>query len=776
MITIIADRHRYSDPPADALEAHHTGDFVPVRRRIRDALDRHEELAVYATDPVVLGWLSDLQRYPDTCVAWRIIDPGEDFTELFGIAPTSPFTPACIVALHLHTLPHPPAGSQIQPLTWILGHRLDSVWQHDDPRPEHLTHIVEWVFESITSVDTFLLPLIQAQLDCWAETHAIYRALSAMSLTENSVHLLVRWALQRYDKEWRGTQPWGELPLLAGDPSPLVLQKALQQQYKAVEVYWNRQLSGAVIDSAFIAAAIAQMSGLSEAELGALTTMLGKLPTTLDDRLFHAVERRFLALPSAQTILKDLAAKVAPPEPLLPDSTWSAERWLSWATQQYMPYYASVIRNRCERTHQAVCALHYSEWLYANYPTWLNQESSPLLLCQYQDMCALIEGDAHAVVIWLIVDGMTWWQGGLLREACERHGLHLQAQRPGIAALPSITSVSKRALVTGKPTIDIAQPTIAEAARVKLAQSSISAQVGYDLSVAIEVLRQQDHVRVCVVLFNLIDMLAHTTNTFTDDAGIRGYFDDLAASLGKARQVCIAQGRRLHVLIGSDHGSTLLPKDAPSIPLPKMVSEIDDIWEPEQSGQESQRPGTRAAATDLEHMPHVDSRAWYILDRDRFQLDRHYLVPRGYGYIKRRPTGWTHGGLTPEETVVPLMHFAPERPQVLPLEITSRGTLRVGQAGTIPVLLRNLNPFPIQKVAVTVSGGTSEIVLSYLGALEAHEAEVHFAMVMTQGNELSATYEIRYNVFGMPQQECGHMEITLRRLQTEDTSFDDMFN
>src|SRR4030095_15236871 len=128
--------------------------------------------------------------------------------------------------------------------------------------------------------------------------------------------------------------------------------------------------------------------------------------------------------------------------------------------------------------------------------------------------------------IWLIIDGMTWWQGSIMREICERHGLHPQAHVPGIAVLPSITSVSKRALVTGQPTIDLAQPTIAEAARVKLARSSIPAAVQYSLPTAVENLRQDATLRVAVVLFNLIDALAHQTATFTDNAGIRGYLED----------------------------------------------------------------------------------------------------------------------------------------------------------------------------------------------------------------------------------------------------------
>jgi hypothetical protein len=420
--------------------------------------------------------------------------------------------------------------------------------------------------------------------------------------------------------------------------------------------------------------------------------------------------------------------------------------------------------------------LFYSDWLYAQYPSWLNDEHSPLILCQYQQMHELIESDNQIVFIWLVIDGLTWWQGILMREICARHGLQPQSHRPGIAILPSITSVSKRALVTGQPTIDLSEPTIAAAASAKFARSTIPAIVSYDLPAAIKAIGQNDGIRGAVVLFNMIDMLAHQTTTFTDNPGIRGYLEGLAATLSMAQQTFAAQGRRLHVLIGSDHGSTLLPKDAPNVPLPHLVREIDDVWEPEVPGQENQKPGTRAAATDLQYLPSIDPQTWYILDRDRFQLDRHYLVPRGYGYIKRRPPGWTHGGLTPEETIIPLIHVAPERPPVIPIEVLFQGTLNAGQAGTIVAVLRNLNPFPVQDLTLSVSGVTNEVAILHMGALDQQEVELNIAAVQGQAVELSITYEVRYYVFGNPNQHTGQARIDVRRLQTTDTSFEDMFN
>jgi len=778
MITIIADRYRFGSPPSAALTAARPGDYVLIRQRIRAALDQGSALTVYATDPVVLNWLADLRRYPASHITWRVIDPGETFAQLFGRTPAAPFTPGLIAALQLDALPRPPAGLLVHPLTWILGHQLDPVWQHDVPPPGHVALLAAWALAQTEAPGAELLALVQAQLERWVTQQPTYGALHAASLADDARQLLVRWALQHYDAGWRRAQPWGELPLLDSVPTPSALITALRSQHQAIRLHWSRLLSAGPLDAAAMHAAVAQMSGLSEAELAALSMMVQRTPDALDARLLQAITARFAQLQTADAAiqLRSFAEAIAPAEPPLPDPAWPVERWLRWATRQYLPFFAWVIRSGRGREHQQVCALRYSDWLYEQYPAWLNSAQTPLLLSQYQQLTSLVESDTRTVVIWLIVDGMTWWQGELMREACARHGLHTQAQLPGVALLPSITSISKRALVTGQPTIDLGQPTVAETARVKLARGNIPAHVGDNLPAAIKALRERGELRVCVVLFNLIDVLAHQSATFTDNAGVRGHLEELARDLGAAQRLCAEQGRRLQVLIGSDHGSTRLPATAISLPLPSTIREIDELWETELPEQEPRTTGTRAATTALAQLPVVDDQLWYRLDRTRFQLDRHYLVPRGYNYLKRRPAGWTHGGLTPEETIVPLLHLAAERPQVQAIELELRGTLRAGQAGSVTGVLRNLNPFAVQELRLLLSGGPDEALLSQLDALAQHELGLQFPAASAQADILAVTYEIHYHVYGSPYRDVGQLQVPLRRLQTEDPSFDDMFN
>jgi hypothetical protein len=776
MITIIADRYSYTSPPPGALVARQIGDYVAIRQHIRRSLDQDEALTVYTANPVVLGWLSDLRRYPEARLRWQVIDTSDEFMRLFGVMPTPPFSPERIAALRLDELPPVPNGAVVRPLTWVLGHHLGVVWQHDQPSASHLLAIVTWAIQQTAPLPAEIVPLVQAQLKYWAEKEPIYDTLEATSLGLTSRHVLMRWALRRYASPWRSTQVWGALPLLDSEPAAVLLVELLRSEHQVIQTYWQREMTGTVIDGLFVVNALEQMSGFSEAEFQALLTMLERSPNMLEQRLVEAIYERFAHLPIVQTSLRNLAQKIAPPDPVLPDRNWSVERWMYWATHEYMPYYAWVIQHHRGQEHQQACALVYSDWLYSQYPGWLNDERSPLVLRQYQKVLELIAQDTHNFVLWLVIDGMTWWQGDLIREIGEQHGLYVQAHTPAIAMLPSITSVSKRALVTGQSIIDIALPNIAEAARAKFERSNLAGVVTYDIPAIVETIRQKPQLQVALVLFNLIDALAHQTTNFTDDAGIRGYLDGIIRQLVAIQRVCAAQGRQMHILIGSDHGSTLLPQDAPKVALPSAVREVDDLWEPEVSSQQVQKPGTRAASTDLLHIPSLDVTHWYALDRDQFQLDKHYVAPRGYGYIKRRPTGWTHGGLTPEETVVPMIQLAAERPTVLVPELIFSGTLRVGQAGILRVVVRNINRFPLQQFTLSLAVATKPTELATLNGLETQEIELSTLPIAAQGSELIITYEVRYNAFGNLHRNVGQATLPLRRLQTDDNLFDDMFN
>ncbi len=774
MIRILADLYGVSLPPDGAQQIASATDYVAARRAVRAALDQQHDLTLYVTNIVAAQWLSDLKRYPAAVIFWRDLRPETTFEQLFGTPPPPLFSADLLMALELEKIIPPPPNVAPDPVAYILGQRLGALWAYTEAPEGHFAQVVCWAAQQPSWQPGSLLALLDAQLHHWANGDARFAALHAAQLPANAQHILIRSALARYNAAWQQAQPWGVLPTIALDGVELLAIKALRSLHTQLSTYWNERFALNDRSSKTIDLALTEVSGLSLAELDALAWMLDQHPAQLSPALLAKIERRFVQLPEARDRLGQLRHLVAPPLPALPDVNWPDGRWLRWSVDEYMPYFSWIIRTNQPREHQIICAETFADWVYDRYPHWCNDDDSPLARHQHGMLRELLERDSHAAVFWVVLDGMAWWHGEMVRPLCEQHGLYTQEHAPAIAALPSITRIAKRALVTGLSTTDIEQPTIRAAAVAHFARIGIPARITYRIREGLDALRAGNP-RCVIVLDNTIDEAAHSRREFTDTQGIRGHLEEIAGALDQARTICASQGRRLHVLIGSDHGGTLLPDTARALPLPRSVKPIEEIWEDETPQAEAQKHSPRAATVDdLTHLVPEERARWYVLDRDQFQLERHYLAPRGYAYLKPRPSGWTHGGLTPEELIVPLLHLAPELPRVASPQLTFSGSLYPTQASELSVMLVNTNRFALEQLRVTID----DIEYCQIAALDAAgSARIEITLPAATGTaaEVPLRWRIDYQSFGVAYTHAGKSTVAVRRLSVESSDFDDMF-
>ena len=773
MITIISDPYHYQEPAQCDVCARSVDDYVPVRRAIRAALNSRRRLSVYVTHQTVLAWLQDLRGYGRDIV-WQDVDPTKTFTDVFGFAPPPLFEPHTILALELEALPRPQNGVQVDPVAWILGARLGAVWSESQASDQHLGRLITALAADPAPLPAVLGPLIAQQLAAWSQQYPNYAGLRTATIQADATRYLVRWATQRYDQTGWNDVTLLATPILQVAPDPLICRAVLAEYDGDIHTYWNRWFAHHQPATATITQALNQMMGLSAAELRTISRVLETRPALLDAALLTALRQTFADLPEAASSIAEWATHVAPPLPAAPQAAWSTERWLHWATDEYLPYFAWIVRTNQPRDQQQQFAAQWSDWLYAQYPRWLNQPDAPLVLGQYAHMRDILDRDQRAVVVWLVVDGLTWWQGEILHRACVDAGLHVRAHRAGVAVLPSITSVAKRALVTGVPN-PIHEPTrsIAQAANAQLDHSGISHLVTYRSDEASQHLSHDQTTRCYVVFYNRLDELAHSMTTFTDDAGIRGSLSDLAALAARMSRTAAAQGRTLHLLVGSDHGSTRLPANAVALSLPQNSREWTD-WDavPEQAA--TARSTRAAIITDPDRLTAREREQWYVLDRHQFQLDQHYLVPRGAQYIGRKPSGWTHGGLEPEEVVVPLLHFTPQPFRHEPLVVRFTGELEAFRESLLIATISNPNPLPLEWVTLQLDSGFA-VIIEHISAHTTHEQTVHLPATTTQANEYRLVWTLSYAIIGVNYTETGQQTVLIRRLQTQDDAFDDFF-
>lgn len=770
MIKIIIDLYHSQSPPKGAIVATSPRSYVDCRRDLRRALNNGTGLTLYVTNTLVAEWLRDFATYEG--VQWVQFDPVAEYRRLFDSDPAPPFTSELLMAINIATIRRPPPGQVIEPASWILGECLDPVWAEVNPGPAHLSNLLYWIFEHSIQATPSDNQLIQYCLSNWAKVEPAYAMLRAGSIQHDAVTIIRRIALRHYDEIWlyeRGLAGKIDMPLKL-DAKYWI--SALRDLEPEIWEYWRERISG--IDQERLKQIINQMSGWSTSELHVLKDVLSHHPEMITNAIIQHIRQRFIGIDALRETIHDLETLLLPETPVVPDENWDDQRWLTWAIDEYMPYFAWLIRNNQSRVHQQACVQVYETWLLRRYPAWLAENDSPLVTKQFSYLLDLLDQEPNSLVVWLIIDNMAWWHARFLDEFCQDQNLHLQKLQCGISMVPSITAISKRALATGIAVSEMPKTSISQCAQEKLQILGIRSCIVNNKDQALRY-AHDSNIYQCIIWFdNFLDIIAHDRKDFPDDSVVKGYFRDLSIYLGKMHSVALAQGRAFHVLIGSDHGSTLLPPDAPVLSLPRAAVEVSDIWDDlNEQSYTATVSGRAALLKESLGCSHERLDKWYYLEKATYHLPQDYIVPRGYAAVARKPRGWCHGGLTPEETIVPLMHLTPQPIEVKALGVTIQGQIRVRLPSSLNVVIHNPNPIPCERLKIHIA----DLDPFSIDLVEAN-SERNYAINVPARNFTDVIWRVQWKLTGeflrRQYNQCGEAEIPVRRLQDQG-SLDDFF-
>lgn len=214
------------------------------------------------------------------------------------------------------------------------------------------------------------------------------------------------------------------------------------------------------------------------------------------------------------------------------------------------------------------------------------------------------------------------------------------------AMLPSVTSISRKAALAGQlpSQIDISNDDTTpfmESWRKRGYEVEIVEQVD-KLPEAI-----QSPAQIYLLIYNRLDEIAHrpehrlTNRQFE----IETQLNYLAGKVEEAMEV-LGQLGDAYVFVSTDHGSTSLSENAVKLDVPPSAK-LDETFE-------QHRRFIRIADTSA-----LNQHDWFVLSADSFGLPETYAVAKGERFIERKPGGYTHGGFTPEETIIPMIVFQP---------------------------------------------------------------------------------------------------------------------
>jgi len=710
-VEILGDPARLLEPGDFGHVVAAVPDYVPAIQRIKRSVANKEPLRILVHDAACAVWLERFAAsYSDTVVRYATRTARDLLAERWQTEIPDHITDQAILAsgfLEADIVPR--SGQSYDEIVlehyWgefftfvrfplrLAGELIDSLdltrWQANQGRP-------------------LAMQALQACKDHWLsqttqrELKKLVRALfeTPQVVRDNLGHYKL---LQRYPaqlgqavlKDWYTLFKNLEIDSTPVDLDSINLGNAVQE----VQYYLN-SLSTHIRGQADLEAVLNEMSGWLPEELEWVVEQLRDKSQALQPapQLLQHIQARFRPIQDqTETQLAALEAAIPPVYPSDPAKNRTIEDWLQWAVHEYLPYRFWLEENDQWDDTIADYAATYADWFYQNYTAHKYQY-------QNQWVFSLLNHARYSLkegrkVLFIVIDNFNFKYLRPLISQFNRRGFRVVGQvEPKWAPVPTTTEVSKWCLVAGETELQKVQGRSYEDILDKDWRGLfVGRQVTY-LS-RLGDLKKRRQFKEDLILLNYlpIDTVLHKDERqigTTHTAEIQGYIETLVEVVSQfARRARIEQDLVIYVV--SDHGSSKIPPD--------IGNALDDKLYQKQAQDRHHRyitvPEKRAANPTAYDEAHC-----YIIRDDAFGTRENYLVAKDYDrFIETKESIYVHGGLTPEETIVPFCKLV--RTEIEALQPTIRlpdNVIRYSVKANLVFVVGNPNDYEITNVELNV--------------------------------------------------------------------------
>jgi len=441
------------------------------------------------------------------------------------------------------------------------------------------------------------------------------------------------------------------------------------------------------------------VSGLLDLELRKVHTFLKQPGMTITNGLVQRVKRKFSALksqPAAAAILEEIESLVAVPKPSQPGEGWGEEEWLAWARSEYLPYRFWLDNAGKQDEDVPEWVGLYGDWLYENYGQMLFHSSRMAWNAAYK-LKDRIKNHVGPVLV-VMVDNLTLKFFPVLQHQLHINGFYDQSVEYCFSMLPSSTEVSKKCIITGRS--EPFEGTAYDGVIRGIWTAALNRLVTYlpNIISLRNTTRRTQPDEVYFLNYLPVDLCLHQPEShigIPHSKTVHGYMAALAQDI-RAFADRIGASRDLMVIILSDHGSTVIPEGT--------VNVIENSLYKKHAEDEHHRY-IEISDSELEHLTEKIKYECYVLKKNTFHLRTNYLIARRlYRFSRTDDSIYVHGGLTPEETIVPVAVFVPQVQPPKRLNIQMVDPKKI-MAGTSPLLrfeVTNLNGDAVEGLKLEV--------------------------------------------------------------------------
>lgn len=618
-------------------------DYIKARYHIRALSEKDSTIKLIIKNRGLMEWFKDLEKV----ASFKTIFPTETLKSLLNRSDLPNILiqyPQKIVDLNLIDLAY---SNPIKPnqtsLDWILEVTISFPWIRENLKEGgDVTQVLEWILRKRnTSIDNVLFQLCIEKIKVWGKVSPFRELLEWLEVDpfERGYLFLLCQVIEGYPEsekaKWLQSEgQWSAICQLQNykkwlDEIPRVNKIEISPSLGIkIRDYIERKIAteGLTIDI------VKELSGILNVEENVIYRYLVS-PNTRKSELsidvLDTMQGKFVSGEIGDFLLK--LRPVDPPPVILENSTF--EDIVIWLEKYYFPYRLWCRTVDREELLDAPVE-SFENWLINRYSDLLSTKPDAFVCGTRKIVHSLIQNGACVLLV--IVDGLSWGWRDYIVKKIKDIGLYLERDPEiKLSMLPSISEVSKPLIISGLDlSDDIRSTPLSLEYYNQLFKESYKKYAGEyvvatDSTDTLFTLLQEES-NVYLYLFNEVDSIAHEYGIdILRDNNIKIALDKLLSNLIAAVQEYerLHQSRLKVILIG-DHGYLPLPKHFNKISINDSVP----------------CHHSRVALID-----NIDG--CYSLKSAKAE----FSLTKGFNILGKKPRGSVHGGLTPDELVVPMM-------------------------------------------------------------------------------------------------------------------------
>lgn len=527
---------------------------------------------------------------------------------------------------------------------------------------------------------------------------------------------------------------------------------------------------------------VSPLEALPGRYLGELRALLSS-GIKVDAELLEAIEERYADILSENPQLHAQIRSRVSPELVCPPKAsdllalprlQQLRTWQDWAIKSFIPYkfWLDQVKDPSAETLELVeqHANQYSDWLFANYATLIDDERV-LTNTNVRQRVQKLLTPAGSRLVWLIIDGLPDAYTPLLLAALKKHGLNRTKVEYALTSLPTITEIGIPTLLNGlRPDAD---SFIGDKNKRKAAL--VQAYPDYDVVFSNQVRDFAETLAaesdLCCLHWRELDSYQHKEDREIEGTRAEFIGQELDKRIGLlAEAMRLTADRRTRLLISTDHGATRCLRNESGISNKKIK---------EAAAEPHERCIKLVGKLADEQLDPLET---YHLTKELTHNQDDWVAARGYRYFGSNDSGYRHGGLSPEETIVPVVIAEASDLIVAELTVSYFGTKELELGKTfkeVQIRVHNPNAFAVELHNLTIAEDpkTQFALPSQLepnGKITLKSSLKLPSSLRPQDGYVNVTASLNYVVQGEPYTNQVTFPLPIQQAELDDFDFDSL--